>query len=154
MRYDRRPRFYSVLLCLLAGMAGYLLASGLASGGVKVATTLTGEEAMQHLQETNTVCATVASARYVESAQGSPTYLNLDRPYPKQTCAAVIMGSARAKFKVAPETAFKEKHVCITGFITTNSFGKAQITVEDPSQIVITEPPPAATNQTGVVPGQ
>jgi hypothetical protein len=123
------------------------LGSLVATAGVKVAQTLTGEETLQHLGETNTICGTIASAKYVEGSTGNPTYLNFDRPYPNQSCAAVIPGVARAKFKDVPESAFKDKLVCITGLITTNSRGKAQITVTDPAQIVVQDVPTApATN--------
>lgn len=137
-----------VHLYLLAAGVGCGLGVLFATAGVKVAQTLTGEEALQHLEETNTVCGMIASAKYVEGSPGKPTYLNFDHPYPKQTCAAVIAGTTRAKFKDAPETTFKGKLVCITGLITTNSRGKAEISVTDPSQIVVQETPtPPATNQ-------
>jgi hypothetical protein len=153
MRRHVYPRFYPVLLCLLAAVAGYLLTARPATAGVSVVKTITGEEAIQHVQQTNTVCGTIASTRYAQNAPGKPTYLNFDRPFPAQTCVAVIDGSIRAKFKEAPESAFKGKRVCITGLITTNSFKKAQITIDDPSQIVVAEPPPA-TNQTNAATGQ
>jgi hypothetical protein len=131
---------------LIAVVAACALGALFATASVKVAQTLTGDEALQHLEETNTICGTIASAKYVEGSPGNPTYLNFDHPYPKQTCAAVIDGAARAKFKDAPETAFKGKLVCITGLITTNSRGKAQITVTDPAQIVVQDTPaPPAT---------
>jgi hypothetical protein len=153
MRYHVYPRFYPALLCLLAVVASFLLAARPASAGVSVVKTITGEEALQHVQQTNTVCGTIASTRYAENTPGKPTYLNFDRPYPAQTCVAVIADSIRAKFKEAPEKTFKGKRVCITGLITTNSQKKAQITIDDPSQIVVAEPPPA-TNQTDAATGQ
>jgi hypothetical protein len=153
MRRHVYPRFYTVLLCLLAAVAGYLIAVRLATAGVSVAKTITGEEALQHVQETNTVCGIIASTRYAENSPGKLTYLNFDRPFPGQTCAAVIPDSIRTKFKEPPETAFKGKRVCITGLITTNASRKAQIKIDDPSQIVLTEPPPA-TNQTDAATGQ
>jgi len=136
-------------LYLMAIVAGCALGSLFATAAIKVAQTLTGEEALRHLEETNTVCGMIASARYVEGAPGKPTYLNFDHPYPNQSCAAVIAGSARAKFKDAPEAAFTGKWVCVTGLITTNSRGKVQIAVSDPAQVVVQEAPtPPATNQT------
>jgi DNA/RNA endonuclease YhcR with UshA esterase domain len=126
-----------------------------ATAGVKVAQTLTGDEALQHLEETNTVCGTVATAKYVKGAPGNPTYLNFDRPFPNQSCSAVIAEATRARFKDAPETAFTGKWVCVTGLITTNYRGKAQITVSDPAQIVIQDAPaPPATNQTNAATSQ
>ena len=134
------PYLLAVVVCVF-GVGGAL-------GGVKVAQTITGEEAQQHLQETNTVCGVVASTKYVESAKGKPTYLNFDHPYPNQTFTAIVTEGARAKFKDAPETTFKEKNVCVTGLISANSRGKPQIMIEDPSQIRIDDTAPPATNQT------
>jgi hypothetical protein len=137
-----------VRLFLTAIIVGGVLDGFFATAGVKVAQTLTGDDALQHLAETNTICGTIASAKYVEGSPGQPTYLNFDHPYPHQTCAAVIAGTARAKFKDTPETAFTGRWVCVTGLITTNSRGKAQIAVTDPSQIVMQDAPtPPATNQ-------
>ena len=153
MRYRVCRRFHTWVLCLLSVVAGYLVAVSLATAGVSVVKTISGEEAAQHLQETNTVCGTIASTRYAEHTPGKPTYLNFDRPYPQQTCTAVIADSIRAKFKEAPEKAFDGKRVCVTGLITTNALKKAQIAIDDPSQIVLVEAPPA-TNQADTATGQ
>jgi DNA/RNA endonuclease YhcR with UshA esterase domain len=73
--------------------------------------------------------------------------LDLDRPYPNQTCAVVIPASVRPRFKDPPETTFMGKNICVTGFITA-SRGKPQVIITDPSQITIHEPPTPATNST------
>jgi hypothetical protein len=138
-----------MLLCLLAVLAAWGLEPRLTSAGVKVVQTISGEEALEHLQETNTVCGVIASTKYAEQSHGRPTYLNFDRPYPEQTFTAIVTESARPKFKVAPETAFNGKNVCVTGLITASSRGKPQIMIEDPSQIHIDDSAPPATNQTG-----
>ncbi|MGO9528846.1 MAG: DNA-binding protein [Verrucomicrobiia bacterium] len=97
--------------------------------------------------ETNTVCGLIASTKYAVGAAGNPTYLNFDRPYPHQSCSVVIAEARRAKFKVAPETAFWGKWVCVTGVITMDYRGKAQIAVSDPAQIVVEDTPtPSASN--------
>jgi len=72
MEYYTRKRFHRLLLCLVASFASHMLTPGLASAAVNVDTSLTGEDALQHLQETNTVCGVVASAKYVESSPESP----------------------------------------------------------------------------------
>jgi DNA/RNA endonuclease YhcR with UshA esterase domain len=137
-----------MFLFLLVSLAGHLLNSGPASAAVTVVKTLSGEDALQHLQETNTVCGAVASAKYVESSREKSTYLDLDRPYPNQTCAVVITASVRPKFKDPPETTFMGKNICVTGFITA-SHGKPQVIITDPSQITIEESATPATNSTG-----
>jgi hypothetical protein len=137
-----RVRFY-----LLAIVAGFGLGSLFATAGVKVAETLTGDEALDHLEGTNTVCGTIASAKYAVGSPGNPTYLNFDRPFPHQSCSVVIAEATRARFKVAPERAFWGKWVCVTGVITTDYRGKAQIAVSNPAQIVVEDAPtPPATN--------
>lgn len=137
-----RVRFY-----LLAIVAGCGLGLFFATAGVKVSQTLTGEDAVQHLNETNTVCGMIAGAKYAVGAPGNPTYLNFDRPYPNQSCSAVIAEATRARFKVAPETAFTGKWVCVTGLITADYRGKPLIAVSNPAQIVIQDmPAPPATN--------
>ena len=126
---------------LLAIIAACGLGLLFATAGVKVDQTLTGDEALEHLGETNTVCGLIASTKYAEGAPGNPTYLNFDCPYPHQSCSVVIAEARRARFKVAPETAFWGKWVCVTGVITMDYRGKAQIAVSDPAQIVVEDPP-------------
>jgi DNA/RNA endonuclease YhcR with UshA esterase domain len=135
-------RFY-----LLAIVAACGLGSVFATAGVKVAQTLTGDEALEHLGETNTVCGTIASTKYAVSSPGNPTYLNFDRPGPDRGCSVVIAESSRGRFKAAPEKTFRGKWVCVTGLITTNYRGKAQIAVTNPAQIVVEDTPtPPSTN--------
>jgi DNA/RNA endonuclease YhcR with UshA esterase domain len=62
--------------------------------------------------------------------------LNFNRPYPNNTFTVVIPGSARARFKNAPETMYRGKTICVTGLITIYK-GKPEIVVTAPSQIVI-----------------
>jgi hypothetical protein len=135
-----------MLIIVVGGLGRFV-----ATAGVKISQRITGNETPQHLRETNTVCGSVASARYAQGSPGNPTYLNFDRPYPHQTFAIVIPESARPKFTNAPETAFAGKNICVTGLITTNRSGKPQMAVEDPSQIVLNSTPPP-TNQISAVP--
>jgi DNA/RNA endonuclease YhcR with UshA esterase domain len=134
MKY--RFQFSLALLCLPAFL---LIAPQSALAAVKVRTTLTTEEALQHADETNTVCGVVASTKYLESSKAKPTFLNLDKPYPDQPFTAVISEAARAQFKgLPPEEFFNGKPICVTGLITI-SRGKPQIAIDDVSQIEIQE---------------
>lgn len=45
--------------------------------------TLTSAEARNHIGETATVCGHVTSAHYSARGNGQPTFINLDKPYPK-----------------------------------------------------------------------
>ncbi len=136
-------------------MALYLVVSfvvqmsqvGSTTAAVSVDTTLTGDDAAQHLGETNTVCGVVASARYVEKSREQPTYLNFDHPYPNQSCAVLIPPTVRPRFKTPPEAFFLGKRICVTGVIAAVR-GKPQITISDPSQITIKDSAAPATDAT------
>src|SRR5262245_23745825 len=95
---------------------------------------ISASEAASYLGQTKTVCGTVASSKFASSSNRSPTFLNLDRPYPNQVFTAVIWGSDRAKFKEPPELIFQGKHICVTGLIQLYK-DKPEIVVSDPSQI-------------------
>jgi DNA/RNA endonuclease YhcR with UshA esterase domain len=79
------------------------------------------------------VCGKVASARFLESSNRQPTFLNFDKAYPDHTFTAVIFGDSRAKFG-KPEEQYLQKDVCVTGEIK-NYNGKPQIELTDPKQV-------------------
>jgi DNA/RNA endonuclease YhcR with UshA esterase domain len=90
-------------------------------------------DAMKHVGQHATICGLVASARYDEASRGSPTFLNLDQPYPSHVFSAVIWDGSRAKFSSPPE-GFEGSRICVSGTIEAYR-GKAQIEVSNPSQI-------------------
>ena len=96
-------------------------------------TRLTTTEAKSHLGERATVCGTVVSTHYAVRTKGSPTFLNLDEPYPKQVFTILIWGSDRLKFG-EPESKFGNKRVCVTGLIKDYK-GVPEIIAEQPNQI-------------------
>jgi hypothetical protein len=96
---------------------------------------LTATEARNHVGETATVCGEVASTHYAARSRGSPTFINLDKPYPDQVFAALIWGNARPKFG-DPEQEYRDKHICVTGKITDYK-GVPEIVTYEPSQIKI-----------------
>src|SRR5262245_10743731 len=91
-------------------------------------------QAKNHFRETPTVCGVVVSTKYSESSRRSPTFLDLDNPYPREPFTIVIWGADRAKFG-APEATYAGKRVCVTGAIQDYR-GKPEIIAIDPSQIV------------------
>ncbi len=97
--------------------------------------TLTASEAKDHIGEQATVCGKVVSTGYAENSRGKPTFLNLDKPYPEQIFTVVIWDSDRSKFG-DPETAYRGKHVCVTGKITAFK-GVPEIVASEPSQLKI-----------------
>ena len=94
---------------------------------------LTATEAKAHVGEQATVCGKVVSTRWAESSRGSPTFLNFDQVYPDQVFTLVVWGSDRAKFG-EPETAYKGKHICVTGKISVFK-GVPEVVASEPSQI-------------------
>jgi hypothetical protein len=104
-------------------------------GAAALDQTLTPAEAADHLGEQATVCGKVATARYAAASRGKPTFLNLDAPYPKSIFMVVIWGNDREKFG-APEIAFRDRNICVTGRISSYR-GEPQIVVTEPKQITI-----------------
>jgi hypothetical protein len=84
--------------------------------GISAEQTIPAAEAAKHVGERATVCGVVASASYVSSSKGQPTFLNLDKPYPNPIFTALIWGDDRSKFD-QPEVKLRDKRICTTGTI-------------------------------------
>jgi DNA/RNA endonuclease YhcR with UshA esterase domain len=110
-----------------------ILIACLCSPTIALAATLAPGDAAQHVGENATVCGVVASAHYASTTRAQPTFLNLERPYPNQTFAAVIFGNDRGKFG-EPEARFQGKRVCVTGTIRLYR-GTPEIILTDPKQL-------------------
>ena len=78
---------------------------------------LTTSEAAKHVGENATVCGVVASVHTATSSKGSPTFVNLDKPYPNQVFTILIWGDDLGKFSPAPSS-WSNQRVCATGTIT------------------------------------
>jgi len=96
---------------------------------------LSPAQAKDHVGETATVCGTVASTKFAASSHGQPTFLNLDEPYPRQIFTVLIWREDRAKFG-RPEEKYRDKHLCVTGKITSYR-GTPEIIARDPAQIEV-----------------
>jgi hypothetical protein len=96
---------------------------------------MTAAEAKNHIGERATVCGTVISPHYAPRTKGSPTFLNLDEPYPRQIFVILIWGSDRSKFG-EPEVKYENKKVCVTGLIKDYKV-VPEVIAEQPSQIEI-----------------
>lgn len=90
---------------------------------------ITAESAVNHIGQIGVVCGKVESTHYAENSRGSPTYLNLGKPYPDQVFTVVIWGRYRQNFE-KPEHTYKGKHVCVRGKITEYQ-GIPQIEVKE-----------------------
>lgn len=96
-------------------------------------------EAMHHVGETVTVCGRVASAAYLASVTGRPTFLNMGKAYPDQLFTVVIWGQSRVRFDKPPEQLYDGMSICVTGKVETYK-GRPQIEVKNPDQIVLSGP--------------
>ncbi|REL38381.1 hypothetical protein DYD21_00025 [Rhodohalobacter sp. SW132] len=96
--------------------------------------TISALEAGEHIGTPAEVCGTVVSADYITQSDGTPTFLNLDKPYPEPAFTGVIFGSDRHKFRSPPEEFFLNRSVCISGTIRLHN-NLPQIIISDPEQI-------------------
>jgi hypothetical protein len=101
------------------------------------ANTLTADEAKNHIGETATVCGMVASPHYAEQTKGSPTFVNIDNPYPNQVFTILIWGEDLPKFSPKPST-WDGKRVCATGTITSYQ-GRPEIVAKATGQVAVEE---------------
>ena len=90
-------------------------------------------DADDHVGELAVVCGRVVGARHVPRARGSPTFLNFERPHPRQLFTVVIWEGARARFEVPPERRFEGREACAEGRIELHR-GTPQIVIEDPDR--------------------
>jgi hypothetical protein len=93
-------------------------------------------DAAKYIGKSATVCGLVASTSYAIQSLGRPTFLNLDRPYPKQPFTVVIWGEDRSSFSPPPEKAYSGKKICVSGPVSAFR-GEPRIVVTGPSQITV-----------------
>jgi len=83
-------------------------------------------DAARHVGENATVCGTIASEHTATSSKGTPTFINLDRPYPSQVFTLLIWGGDRDQVGEVPETG----KICAIGVITEYR-GSPEIVLRD-----------------------
>lgn len=96
------------------------------------------EDVRQHIGDSVTVCGKVYNARYIESANNSPTFLNLGATYPNQLLTVVIWGEVRKNFISKPEEVFLNKNVCIIGKVEIYK-DRPQVILRKSEQIFLKE---------------
>jgi len=109
------------------GLGVLLLSQALGQNSISPA------DAKNHVGENTIVCGHVASAHFAATSRGTPTFLNLDQPYPNQIFTIVIWGSDRPKFG-DPESMYRDKWVCVSGTIESYR-GVPEIIARKPGQI-------------------
>jgi len=90
------------------------------------AQSIAATEAASHVGEHATVCGVIAGEHTATNGRGTPTFINLDKPYPNQVFTILIWGENRASVGRFPETG----KVCVVGTIT-QYHGKPEIVVRD-----------------------
>ena len=101
-----------------------LFAVGITSLGS--AQTISATEASQHVGQHETVCGEVAGEHTAANSRGTPTFINLDKPYPNQVFTILIWGDNRASVGQFPESG----RVCVSGIIA-ECRGKPEIVLRD-----------------------
>ena len=97
---------------------------------------LTAAESKNHVDERATVCGVAASIHYAAQSRGTPTFINLDKPYPNQVFTILIWGEDLAKFH--KPASWEGKRLCATGTITLYR-GSPEIVVKSGNQLAIGE---------------
>jgi hypothetical protein len=88
--------------------------------------TISAAQAAKHVGERETVCGTIASEHTASSSRGTPTFINLEKPYPEQIFTVLVWGDDRANVGRLPRSG----RVCATGTIT-EYHGSPEIVVRD-----------------------
>jgi len=103
-----------------------VLALALASAGLVAQTTITATDGAKHIGERMTVCGSIAGEHTAASSRGTPTFINLDRPYPNPVFTLLIWGDDRGKVGTVPESG----KICATGIISEYR-GSSEIVLHD-----------------------
>ncbi len=136
MKPDRRATSLSwpFRISMLSRLAAIwvLTAGGISSTSADVSS-IAPADASHFVGQVATVCGLVASAKYASEANGQPTFLNLDNPYPNHVFTAVIWGRDRKSFSYAPES-LAGRRICVTGTVQLYR-NKPEIAVSQSNQI-------------------
>ena len=95
------------------------------------------EEVKNHVGDSVTICTKIFGGKFLETAKGTPTFLNAGGNYPTAPLTLVIWADARNVFKNKPEVYYTGKNVCITGKIELFK-DKPQIVINNESQLAVT----------------
>ena len=91
-------------------VAGFLLSIALLP--IK-AQTISAADAKNHIGEQSTVCGLVASKRVASRSQGTPTFVDMDKPYPNQSLIVLVWERDKGAVGSLPSSGL----LCVTGSI-------------------------------------
>jgi hypothetical protein len=95
------------------------------------------EEVKNHVGDSVTICTKIFGGKFLETAKGTPTFLNAGGNYPNAPLTIVIWADGRKDFKNKPEEYYTGKTVCITGKLELFK-DKPQIVINNESQLAVT----------------
>ena len=78
------------------------------------AQSISAADASKHVGEHATVCGQIAGEHTAYRSRGTPTFINLDKPYPNQVFTILIWGDYRSSVGQFPASG----RVCVAGTIT------------------------------------
>ena len=92
------------------------------------------EEVRNHIGDSVKLMAKIYGGKYFETANNTPTLLDVGAHYPDAPLTLVIWGDIRSQFKNAPETFYTGKEEWITGKIELYK-NKPQIVIHNANQV-------------------
>ena len=128
----------AVVAAAVAGAAGAGSAaptSSLRAGALSCAGAAQWQRAAAFNGRVATLKGPVASTKYARYSNGSPTFLNIGRPYPNEGFTVVIWIENRAAFG-RPEVRYRRHTICIRGLVGSYD-GVPEIVARSPRQIRI-----------------
>jgi hypothetical protein len=91
-----------------------------------VAQTISAAERAHHIGERRTVCGEIAGEHTATNSHGTPTFINLDKPYPHQVFTVLIWGEDKEQVGQLPTSG----KICATGTISQYK-GSPEIVLRD-----------------------
>ena len=95
-------------------------------------------EATKHIGEQATVCGTIADKHVASQSRGTPTFIDLDKPYPNQTFSIVVWQRDKAIVGSLPASG----KLCVAGLVEQYR-GKAEIVLHAASSWYVPKSQPA-----------
>lgn len=92
------------------------------------------EDSKNHVGDSVRICTKIFGGKFLESAKGSPTFLNAGGNYPNARLTIVIWADVRKQFNNKPEEYYTGKQICVTGKIEMYK-EKPQIVITSEAQI-------------------
>jgi hypothetical protein len=85
----------------------------LASAALAMAQTIPASEASKHVGEQATVCGVIVNRHVATQARGTPTFLDIDKPYPHQSLTVVVWERDKGAVGILPTSG----QLCATGHL-------------------------------------